>query len=153
MKYSAPSFSLDAPDGGNATGDSLHGRVAVLVFWATWCAPCREELPRLNALYDQYRNNPNVAFLAVDTEREEDPACNKAKAFFAKSHLSLPLFAADDQTRQKLGASGLPALVVIDQDGNIRLIHIGYDGAERLERMLNGQIAALLGSAKEGRSS
>jgi thiol-disulfide isomerase/thioredoxin len=111
----------------------------VLAFWATWCAPCREELPRINALYARYRKTPGVAFLAVDTEREADfdPSATK---------VSLPLAAGESDSRKNLGVYSLPTLIIIDQAGNIRLVHTGYDGAENLERMVDEQITTLLRS-------
>jgi thiol-disulfide isomerase/thioredoxin len=149
VNRAAPPFSFGAPNGGSVTNESLHGRVAVLAFWATWCTPCREELPRLNRLYEQYDKNRDVAFLAVDTERDDDlaAAAKKAKAFFAKTGLSLPLVIGDNDASNGLGVSGLPALLIIDQQGHIRLRHTGYDGAENLERIVSGQITVLLRDA------
>lgn len=143
-----PAFSFSAVSGGRVSNESLRGRVAVLAFWATWCAPCREELPRLDQLYKQYSNNPNVAFFAVNTEREDDfqLSARKAKAFFARAGLSLPLVIAEGDASGNLGVSGLPALLIIDQRGSIRLIHTGYDGAENLGSIVRGEITALLRS-------
>ena len=151
VTHSTPPFSFTALNGDRITNESLHGRVAVLAFWATWCTPCREELPRLNALYERYNKNPDVTFLAVDTEHEEDfeSSARKAKTFFARTSLSLPLVISLGDGSKSLGVGSLPALLTIDRQGNIRLVHTGYDGAENLERVVSGQIAALLRSQKE----
>lgn len=120
----------------------------MLAFWATWCTPCREELPRLNALYQRYNKNSDVTFLAVDTEHEEDfeSSARKAKTFFENTRLFLPLVISVGDTSKSLGVDSLPTLLIIDQQGNIRLIHTGYDGAENFEQVVSGQIAGLLRS-------
>lgn len=60
VNASVPAFSF-ATISGQVTHESLRGRVAVLAFWASWCAPCREELPRLNTLYQRQKNQSDVA--------------------------------------------------------------------------------------------
>ena len=131
VSYPAPPFSFRASNGAEITNDSLRGRAAVFAFWATWCGPCREELPRLDAVRRKY---PDIAFLAVDDE----PAA-KAQAFFTNRNLSLPLAFGD---RKTFGIQGLPALVIVDPRGNVRLVHTGYDAAEDLEGMVRGALAA-----------
>jgi thiol-disulfide isomerase/thioredoxin len=151
MKRAAPPFSFTTLDGAKISNQSIHGRVAVLAFWATWCTPCREELPRLNAIYQRYAGDSSVAFLAVDSEGEGsdfESSAAKAKAFFSKRNLSMPI-AVDTDSRARLGVHGLPSLLIIDRGGNIRLLHTGYDGSERLERMIGEQIATLVSSPTE----
>jgi len=148
LKQMAPPFSFVSLDGGQITNQSLRGRVNVLAFWATWCVPCREELPRINALYGSFAMNSNVAFLAVDSEGEGadfETSAAKAREFFSKAKLSIPI-AVDNDSRKSLGVHGLPALLIIDRQGNIRFIHTGYDGSENLERILKKQITELLSS-------
>jgi thiol-disulfide isomerase/thioredoxin len=148
VEQRAPAFSFSAVNGGRVSNESLRGRVAVLAFWATWCAPCREELPRLDQLYKRYNSNPSVAFFAVDTEGEKDSqlSARKAQAFFTKTGLSLPLVVSEGDASRNLGVSSLPALLIIDQRGCIRVVHAGYDGAENLESIVGGEITALLRS-------
>lgn len=149
VRYAAPAFSFRSIDSRPITNESLHGRIAVLAFWATWCAPCREELPRLNALYGRYEKNPDVVFLAVDNEREDFAlSAAKAKAFFEKTRVSLPLVISEGDSSRNLGVSSLPSLVIIDQQGNVRLFHSGYDGAENLEGIVDREIASLVRSAR-----
>lgn len=151
VEHVAPAFSFIAADGGRVTNASLHGRVAVLTFWATWCAPCREELPRINSLYQRYSKSRNIDFWAVNTEREDDLelSARKAKAYFEKTKLSFPLAISDEQTSKNLGVHSLPTLLIVDQRGSIRFVHSGYDGAERLEQMVERQITDLLRSGQE----
>ena len=132
VRYPTPRFAFTTADGRRVTNESIAGRVTVLAFWATWCGPCREELPRLEPLRARF------SILAVNDERNGEiaSAAQKAQAFFAKRKLSLPLVISDEATSKSFGVTALPALVVIDGSGDIRVIHTGYDGAENMERLL-----------------
>lgn len=147
LKQMAPPFSFNSLDGRRISNESLRGRVDVLAFWATWCVPCREELPRINSVYERFARNPDVSFLAVDSEGEGDfeSSAAKARAYFSKAGMSIPL-AVDNDSRKDLVVHGLPSLLIIDQAGNIRFIHTGYDGSENLEHLVIEQITALLSS-------
>ncbi len=63
----AVSFSLIRRDGTELASSDLHGKADVLAFWATWCRPCRWELPEIERLWDRHRGNPRVVVLAVDS--------------------------------------------------------------------------------------
>ena len=104
MNRAASAFDFTRAEGGSVTNESLRGRVAVFAFWATWCAPCRQELPRLDKIYAQYSRNPQVAFLAVNNEREDNAAsaAKKAQAFFARTGLSMPLVIAAGDAHKSL---------------------------------------------------
>lgn len=141
--HPAPAFTFQMIDGRPVTNASLRGRIAVLAFWATWCGPCRQELPTVDALYRRYRNDPRVVFVAVDTEGRSvvmPPA--KAQSFLSNMGLSLPL-AINGDDLGKFGSSVLPTLVILDPAGRVRLVHAGYDGAEDLGRIVSDQITAL----------
>ena len=115
-----------------------------MAFWATWCAPCREDLPRLDALYRSYSANPKIAFLAVNSEGEELASASwKANAFFRQMHFALPLAMSDSGTQKTLGVHVLPTLLILDPSGRVRLVHTGYDGAEHLESIISDEVAAL----------
>jgi peroxiredoxin len=140
----APSFSFANLDGKPVTSADLHGRVAVLAFWATWCVPCRQELPDLQKSYEQYKGNPNVSFYAVggpwggDTIEQESAFANQMK-------LNLPLAFDSDGTAQSLGVRTFPALIILDGASRIRMIHHGYDASEHLARHVSEQVGALAG--------
>ena len=144
VNYAAPAFVFTSSTQARITNASLRGRVTVLAFWATWCGPCREELPRLDALSRRYSANPKIAFLAVNSEGEElASASRKANAFFRQMHCALPLAMSDSGTQKTLGVHVLPTLLILDPSGRVRLVHTGYDGAEHLESIIRDEVAAL----------
>jgi len=147
MNRPAPSFSLSTPDGRTIHASDLRGNVVVLAFWATWCSPCRAELPKIAEAYARYRTNPQVKFWAVDTGGAEETV-EKATAFIAQRGWDLPCAFSNQTTNNALGVSGIPKLIILDQKGQMRVIHDGYDGAESLVVSLSRDIDRLLISSK-----
>ena len=82
-------MSSKPPKGAKITLNDLHGKVVLLDYWATWCAPCIEGLPELEAVYQKYRSNPRVAILAVNPLMGDTP--EKIHAFYEQKHLTVPL--------------------------------------------------------------
>src|SRR5690606_41666590 len=81
----APGFSLKDLDGKEVSLEDLKGKVVVLDFWATWCAPCIKSFPAMQMAVDKYKEDPEVAFLFINTwERQEDPAA-AVKQFMDRS--------------------------------------------------------------------
>ncbi len=123
----APDFTLKRADGRNLRLQEQRGQVVLVNFWATWCGPCRQEMPHLNRLYDKYRNS-GFTLLAVNID--DDPRTALATA--AKLGLRFPVLLDTDKTvsrRYDLGS--MPATVLIDRDGKVRFLHRGYrDGME-----------------------
>jgi thiol-disulfide isomerase/thioredoxin len=138
----APPFRLAVDD--RAIGPAeLRGRVAVLAFWASWCLPCTRELPELRQVYKRFQNDPQVAFLAVDTGWGNETA-EAGRRYLAGRHLELPMAFDRGEAAQALGVDGLPTLVVIDQSSRVRLVHHGYDVSEGMAEVLSGRIDQLL---------
>jgi thiol-disulfide isomerase/thioredoxin len=137
-------FTLTAADGRSLTSGELRGRVVVLAFWATWCEPCRAELPELAAVADRYRADRRVALQWVNAGSDGDTLA-VARQFAADHHVALPLaFDATGRLAATLGATGLPALAVLDRSGRLRLLHRGFDRSEALAAMLTAEIDRLL---------
>jgi len=139
----AAAFSISSPDGTTLGPADFRGSVVVLDFWATWCPPCRREMPVLDGLYRRYRHDPKVRFWAVDVQKNGDTPA-KAREFMQSAGYTLPLAFADEKALEPLALEGFPSLVVIDRRGRTRLLHIGYDGSERLQAELSREIDALL---------
>jgi cytochrome c biogenesis protein CcmG/thiol:disulfide interchange protein DsbE len=116
----APDFEWNAPDGSTRTLASLRGKVVVMNFWATWCKPCRTEMPLLNSV----ARGSDAVFLAVDLQ--EDGA--KARSFFDQLALDRldPILDLDGQTTRRYGVlTGLPQTFFIDAQGVIQHIERG----------------------------
>jgi peroxiredoxin len=123
----APDFTLRGADGRNVRLDELRGQVVLVNFWATWCGPCREEMPRLNSLYEKYRKS---GFVLLGVNIDDDPLTAIATA--TKLHVAFPVLLDTDKKVSKLyDLSTMPSTVVIDRDGKLRYLHRGFrDGVE-----------------------
>lgn len=139
----APPFSISRLDGTVVSSSDLRGHVVVLAFWATWCPPCRRELPKLNELYRRYRGNSQLSFWAVDVQKNGETP-EKAQDFMHRAGYTLPVAFAGEKSFAGLGVEGYPSLVLIDKSGRIRLVHTGYDGSEPLQAELSQEIETLL---------
>jgi cytochrome c biogenesis protein CcmG/thiol:disulfide interchange protein DsbE len=115
----APDFEWNAPDGSTRTLATLRGKVVVMNFWATWCKPCRTEMPMLNSV----ARGSDAVFLAIDLQ--EDGA--KARSFFDQLALDRlePILDLDGQTTRRYGVVGLPVTFFIDGQGVIRYVERG----------------------------
>lgn len=124
----APDFSLRGSTGRNMRLSELRGEVVLINFWATWCGPCRQEMPQLNQLYAQYRA-AGFTLLGVNIDDKRD----NAEAMLKKLGVRFPtLFDSDKRVARLYDVDTMPATLLIDRDGRIRYVHRGYrDGYER----------------------
>ena len=118
----APDFTLHAMSGPNLRLKEQRGRVVMVNFWATWCGPCRQEMPQLNRLYEKYRSS---GFVLLGVNVDDD--AGKAAELAAKLGVTFPVLLDTDKTVSKLyDVSTMPSTVIIDRDGNVRYVHRGY---------------------------
>jgi peroxiredoxin len=120
----APDITLRTADGGTVRLTDYKGRVVVVDFWASWCAPCKTAFPALDTLFREYHAR-GVEVLAVNLdERRRD-----ADAFLAKLPHTMPvLFDPKGTSAEAFAVQGMPSSFVIDASGVIRFTHIGYSG-------------------------
>jgi peroxiredoxin len=134
----APDFTLRQIDGPNLRLGEQRGSVVLVNFWATWCGPCRIELPHLARLHDKYRSS---GFVLLGVNIDDDP--NAAKALATKLGLKFPvLFDSAKQVVAAYDLNAMPATVLIDRDGRVRHLHRGYK--EGVEQLYEQQVRALL---------
>ena len=118
----APGFSLKTKDGQAFSLEELKGDVVMINFWATWCGPCRKEMPLLDALYQRYER---LGFTLVGVNVEEDPS--GADKYLKETPVSFPILYDTDNTVSKLyDVNAMPSTVLVDRQGNMRYLHKGY---------------------------
>ena len=117
----------------------LRGKVVVVNFWATWCPPCRAEMPDLNRLAGEYKPN-DVCILTITDEAPEQIALYQDKVI--KLQTLVARFESD-KPQGKLAESayqGRPTTVILDDQGNVREIFIGKQSYERLQQAIDRQL-------------
>ena len=128
LSANAPDFTLRSVAGTNVRLAEQRGQVVLVNFWATWCAPCLQEMPHLNRLHERYRNS---GFVLLGVNIDDDPRA--AAALATKLGLRFPvLLDTDKKVSRVYDMSAMPATLLIDRDGRVRHIHRGYrDGVEK----------------------
>lgn len=133
----APDFTLKSLQGSNLKLSEQAGNVVLLNFWASWCGPCRKEMPLLNDLHNKYKP---LGFTVLGVNVEEDTA--PAKAFIGDRPVDFPiLFDRTNKVSKLYDVIAMPTTVVIDRNGKMRFLHKGYqDGDEKAYRKMVKQL-------------
>ncbi len=139
----APAPDWTVPDARTGQAVNLRAearlRPVVFSFWATWCGPCKQELPHLQRVSERYKGR--VSFYGVNSD--DPPAA--INAFAQRSDLTFPLLAdVRHEASTRYGVQSIPLLVVVDTQGNIRAVANGYDPSEDLEVSLPKLLDTLL---------
>jgi len=123
----APGFELKSNSGKHVSLADLKGQIVLVNFWASWCGPCRQEMPILEQLNHQYHNK-GVALIGVNVEPDTDAATAWLKA----TPVTFPiLYDVDSKVSKLYEVQGMPNTVILDRKGIVRYIHRGYSpGAE-----------------------
>lgn len=122
----APDFTLKSLSGENLKLSEMTGNVVLINFWASWCGPCREEMPLLNALHSKYEP---LGFTVLGVNVEED--VNGAKGFLKNFPVDFPVLLDNTNTVSKqYQVIAMPTTVVVDRDGNMRYLHQGYKSGD-----------------------
>ena len=134
----APSFTLPSRGGDNVSLASLKGKVVMLNFWASWCGPCRQEMPLLEQMHKRYSA---IGFTLVGVN--VDANSKDAEEWLSKTPVSFPvLFDRDSKVSAMYDVKAMPSTVFIDRQGNVRALHRGYKAGDEGEYL--NQIRALL---------
>lgn len=136
----APDPGFKSLDGQTRKLSALHGQVVVVNFWATWCGPCQEELPRLSKLAENYAGK-SVRFVLISIDEPK----NRAKIPAVLDRLHVPLESWDDADTDTMGRFGLgdivPGTVILDDQGEVVARIMG----EAREEDVRGAVDWLLG--------
>ncbi len=135
----APDFNLKGLDGKPIQLSSMKGKVVLLDFWATWCPPCKAEIPHFKELYSQYHGKGlEVIGAALDQGGEKDVA-----PFAKQNQINYPLAAAGTQelAQRYGGIRGIPTTFLIDKQGRIAQKYLGYQDKAVFEKEIQALLA------------
>ena len=125
----APDFTLKSRSGDNLRLAEQRGNIVLVNFWASWCGPCREELPKMEALQQSYQD---LGFTVLAINVDDNPA--KAENLLRDVDVTFPvLFDPQGKVSQQYDLSAMPTTVIVDRDGNARLTHKGYKSGDEVK--------------------
>jgi peroxiredoxin len=134
----APDFTLKSRSGENIKLSDLRGQVVMINFWASWCGPCRQEMPHLEKLSEEYKDY-GFALLGVNLD-EKQP---QAEKLLAQIPVSFPILFDPTSSVSKLyNVDAMPTTILLDRDGNLRHLHRAYRPG--FEDIYSDQIKALV---------
>jgi peroxiredoxin len=130
----APAFALRSLDGDTVSLESLRGQVVLVNFWASWCPPCRIEMPGFERIYRERAGEGfTIVGIATDVFAEE-----RIRAFIAEHDITYPILLADPRViREYGGINALPESFLLDREGRIRHRVIGYFAEPALRSAVN----------------
>jgi thiol-disulfide isomerase/thioredoxin len=130
-KTTAPGWELNDLDGKQVKLSDFKRKVVILNFWATWCAPCRVEIPGFLELQKKY-GDKGLAVIGVSVD-EQGPEV--VKEFVKQFQMTYPVVVGNEKIIEAYGGiDGIPTTFVIDREGRIIGKHIGYEDKETLEK-------------------
>lgn len=130
-------FKLTRFDGTNIKLGDYRGKVIVVNFWATWCGPCREELPLLEKTMNKYKDDGDVVFLAVSADEDREGV----EPFIKTNKIKLPVVYAN-YLDEHYGVTSIPTTMIFDRTGQIVYRQAGFSRAEDFTAVLSEKIEA-----------
>ncbi len=131
LNQPAPDFTLKQSGNSNYRLSEQKGDILLVNFWASWCGPCRQEMPELEALYSEFEDL-GVQVVGINVEQDS----SEGQKFLKDTPVSFPiLWDSASQVSELYQVDAMPTTVLIDRDGNVRYHHRGYQpGYEKLYR-------------------
>lgn len=138
-----PDLEFAGADGGAVRLSQLKGNVVLLNVWATWCGPCRLELPVVQKMYDRYSDrNFVVVSINIDADRR------RIEPFMKRLNISLPIYYASPEDAMQMTAAGIPSTFLIGPDRTLLDNQVGYAPSveERWKQIIEKHVKARKGS-------
>ncbi|MCX6138756.1 MAG: TlpA disulfide reductase family protein [Ignavibacteriales bacterium] len=133
----APDFALKTADGKTVQLSKLKGKVVVVNFWATWCPPCRREIPEFIEVYTKLKPK-GVEFVGIALDQE---GWEKVTPFVASNRINYPIVLGDKKLTDAYGGiDGIPTTFVVDKLGNIVAQQVGGLSKAALEKMISSAL-------------
>lgn len=118
----APDFTLKSNSGANIRLSELRGQVVLINFWASWCGPCRQEMPLLDQIQQKYQK---LGFTILGVNVDDDPA--KADKILKDIPVTFPvLYDSTSVVSELYNVDAMPTTVIVDRDGKMRFLHRGF---------------------------
>jgi thiol-disulfide isomerase/thioredoxin len=137
-----PQFSFSSLEGKTVAMKDLGNKVVIVDFWATWCGPCREEIPHLNQLYSELKGKGlEIVGISMDTDGTDG-----VKDFAREFRIQYPIVMGDDKAAESFGGIiGLPTTFIIDRNGRIAKKYIGLPPAGDMAKIVKDLVAGIAG--------
>lgn len=133
-KSSYGDFTLMDLDGNEISLSDFNRKVLILNFWATWCPPCREEIPDFVEVYNEYESK-DVQFIGVSNED-----ISTLKSFVENYDISYPILIDDANIMGKWGIRAIPTTFVFDKNGQIIFKNVGMMTGEQLKNIIEDEL-------------
>jgi thiol-disulfide isomerase/thioredoxin len=132
-KPEVPQFAFTSLEGKTVAMKDLASKVVIVDFWATWCGPCREEIPHLNELYSELKGRGlEIVGISMDTDGTDG-----VKDFARQFRIQYPIVMGDEKVAESFGGiMGLPTTFIIDRKGRIAKKYIGLPPGEDMARIV-----------------
>lgn len=134
-RNAAPDFTVTDGGGNRVSTADLSGKPVILNFWATWCPPCRRELPAFDKLYRQYGNE--VSFMMIDLTDGYRETVEGVKKFISENGYTFPVYYdTEGSAAEAYNVSSIPFTVAVGRNGNIVGTHLGAMSEAALEKLI-----------------